>query len=111
MKRMITILALAGTMVLAAAPTAFAGDPTCSDVFGEDDPIANHGQHVVGDYVTGIGHEALGWPPEGQVGGGGGVALAGGPGPGFHFTIEGLAPGASFCTDRAAFTTPGPFTP
>lgn len=107
MKRIITTLALAAAMLLTAAPAALAGGPTCSDTLG----IANHGQHVVGDYVTGIGHETLGWPPEGQVGGGGGVAVAGGPGPGFHFTIEGLAPGASFCTDRPDFTTPGPFTP
>jgi hypothetical protein len=28
----------------------------------------------------------------------GGVAIAGGPGPGFHFP-NGFAPGASFCND------------
>ena len=73
--------------------------PTCSDALG----IEVHGQHVVGDYVSGIGHENLDWPPSGQdigdaVSENGGVAIAGGPGPGFHF-IEGVAPGASFCTD------------
>ena len=33
----------------------------------------------------------------------------GGPGPGFHFTIDGLAPGASFCNEQAhpnGFNTP-----
>ncbi len=93
MKTMITTLALAATMLLATATAALAGEPTCSDTLG----IANHGQHIVGDYVTGITHETLGWTPEGQVGGGGGAVLPGGPGPGFHFP-NGVAPGASFCT-------------
>jgi hypothetical protein len=110
MKRINTTLALAAALMLTAAPAALAGGPTCWDVFGEEDIIANHGQHVVGDYVTGVGHGNLDWPPNGQVGGGG-AALPGGPGPGFHFTVDELAPGASFCTDRPAFTTPGPFTP
>jgi hypothetical protein len=70
--------------------------PTCSGTL----PIAVHGQHIVGDYVSGIGHVALGWPPTaGVVGattGGEGAAVPGGPGPGFHFP-EGFAPGASFC--------------
>ena len=56
------------------------------------------------DYVTGLGHGALGWPPSGGVVGqavaGHGVAVAGGPGPGFHFP-NGFAPGASFCNDQA----------
>jgi hypothetical protein len=75
-----------------AAPAVAA--PTCSD--SEIIDVQNHGQHIIGDYVTGVGHSALDWPPAVQIGGGGGVALKGGPGPGFHFTIEGLAPGASF---------------
>ena len=58
----------------------------------------------VGDYVTGVGRGALGWPPSGGVVGeavaGHGVAVAGGPGPGFHFP-NGFAPGASFCNDQA----------
>lgn len=29
--------------------------PTCSDILD----IEVHGQHVVGDYVTGIGHDTL----------------------------------------------------
>src|SRR5687768_6659469 len=58
---------------------------TCSDTLN----IAVHGQHIVGDYVTGIGHEALGWPPPGGAVGaaiaGQGAQIPGGPGPGFHF--------------------------
>jgi hypothetical protein len=85
------------TLALTAAPAA-AETPTCSSTLG----IAVHGQHVVGDYVTGIGHDALGWPPEGgEVGSavaGSGATTAGGPGPGFYFLNE-VPPGASFCVD------------
>ena len=103
------VAALAG--VLGAAPASAHGEPTCSGLGG----IAVHGQHVVGDYVTGIGG-GLAWPPAGQVGqavsANRGAAVAGGPGPGFHFTIPGLAPGASFCNEQAhpnGFTTPSRF--
>ena len=98
---------------VAAAPASAHGDATCSGVFGTD--LVVHGQHVVGDYVTGTGglSGALEWPPAGQVGSAvkenGGAAVPGGPGPGFHFTIPGLAPGASFCTAQAhpnGFSTP-----
>jgi hypothetical protein len=86
-------IALIGTGSAAAAPT-------CSTTLG----IAVHGQHVVGDYVTGIGHENLSWPPSGGVVGdavaGNGAAIPGGPGPGFHFP-NGVAPGASFCLDQS----------
>ncbi|HSP55493.1 MAG TPA: hypothetical protein VLS25_07890 [Dehalococcoidia bacterium] len=76
---------------------AKAAEPTCSTTLG----IVVHGQHIVGDYVTGIGHADLGWPPSGGVVGeavsaNGGAAIPGGPGPGFHFP-NGFAPGASFC--------------
>jgi hypothetical protein len=85
------------TLALTAAP-ASAGTPTCSSTLG----IAVHGQHVVGDYVTRIGHDALGWPPDGgEVGSavaGSGATTPGGPGPGFHFLNE-IPPGASFCVD------------
>jgi hypothetical protein len=87
---------------------------TCNDVLDSD--IEVHGQHIVGDYVTGLGGifgDGLEWPPAGQVGqtigGQGGAVQPGGPGPGFHFTIEGLAPGASFCNEQAhpnGFDTP-----
>ncbi|HEX6031765.1 MAG TPA: hypothetical protein VFY90_10065 [Tepidiformaceae bacterium] len=107
--------ASAALIALAALPAAGAsahGDPTCSGAGG----ILVHGQHIVGDYVTGLGGifgDGLEWPPAGQVGdtigGNGGAVMPGGPGPGFHFTIDGLAPGASFCNEQAhpnGFNTP-----
>src|SRR6266540_922471 len=51
------------TLALTAAP-ASAETPTCSSTLG----IAVHGQHIVGDYVTGLGHENISWPPSGEVG-------------------------------------------
>lgn len=102
MRRSIVATALAVPALAVAAPAV--AEPTCSDVL----PIANHGQHIVGDYVTGIGHDELDWPPNGQVGGGGGVIVRRGPGPGFHFE-RGIAPGASFCrAHRPDFTVPEP---
>lgn len=100
-----TVAIMGVVLALGVAAPAVAG-PTCSDTLG----IATHGQHIIGDYVTGASHGALDWPPAGQVGGGGGVAVKGGPGPGGHFEVVGLAPGASFCTDRAPFTTPKKFS-
>lgn len=101
MKRLLVSSALASFAFAAATavPAGAAGhEPTCSATLG----ITVHGQHIVGDYVAGIDHEALDWPPSGGVVGravraNGGVAIAGGPGPGFHFP-NGVAPGASFCT-------------
>ena len=78
---------------------AHGGDnSTCADVgfLG----VHVHGDHVVRDYVKG---------PDGEVGHGEGAAIPGGPGPGFHFTVDGLAPGASFCNGQAhpnGFNTP-----
>lgn len=90
-------LAVAG----ATGPAAGAAGRTCSDVLG----VEVHGQHVVGDYVTGVGHDTISWPPVGGVVGeavaGTGAALPGGPGPGFHFPA-GVAPGASFCTGSSS---------
>jgi hypothetical protein len=90
------VVALA-VMSLAGAGAADASEPTCATTLD----IATHGQHIVGDYVTGIGHVDLGWPPSGGVVGeanaaNGGATIPGGPGPGFHFP-NGFAPGASFC--------------
>lgn len=78
------------SLVAQATPTK----ATCSDVgfLG----IEVHGHHVVRDYVVGEG--GMTWPPAGQVDVSEGAALPGGPGPGFHFP-NGVAPGASFCTD------------
>ncbi len=92
--RVVTVaVAAVGALSFAGAAAA---DPTCTGTL----PIAVHGQHIVGDYVSGLGAGALGWPPQGgAVGdaiGGDGAVVPGGPGPGFHFP-EGFAPGASFC--------------
>lgn len=116
-RRLVALAVLAVVAsAFAAAPASAHGDATCSGVFGTD--LVVHGQHVVGDYVTGTGglSGALEWPPAGQVGSAvkdnGGAAVPGGPGPGFHFTIPGLAPGASFCNPQAhpnGFDTPSHF--
>jgi hypothetical protein len=86
------MLALAFTV----SNSALAKSPACSAVLG----IEAHGQHVVGDYVTGM-HGYLTWPPAGMVGEavkGQGAVLPGGPG--FHFPNN-VAPGASFCIAQA----------
>lgn len=105
------LAAIAALMVAAGSPSQLSAQatdtsPACSDELG----IAVHGQHVVGDYVTGIGHEDLEWPPNGsQVGStvseNGGVAVPGGPGPNYHF-IYSIAPGASFCTPANSWGVP-----
>jgi hypothetical protein len=98
-------LCLTGVLAASALVSTMGGsagaaphEPTCSTTLG----ITVHGQHVVGDYVTGLGHETLAWPPPAGVVGAavaanGGAAVPGGPGPGFHFPND-FAPGASFCT-------------
>src|SRR5262245_35760294 len=79
---------VAGLAMLGVAGAASAqsdsASPTCSDTLG----IAVHGQHIVGDYVTGVGSEDFDWPPGGSnigtiVSDNGGAAVPGGPGPGF----------------------------
>lgn len=97
------LAAAAAAVLIGAAGSAGANPPenarpTCADLMGID----VHGQHVVGDYVTGLGHE-LEWSPGGggvgeAVADNGGAYLPGGPGPSFHFEF-GFAPGASFCND------------
>ena len=96
-------VALLGASTIGPAGTSVQAHGTCEGALGSD--IVVHGQHIVGDYVTGSGGifppGELTWPPAGQVGsvigGNGGAVMPGGPGPGFHFTVDGLAPGASFC--------------
>lgn len=105
MKRLLLTTAVALPLVLATTTDlagASSNGPTCSGTLD----IEVHGQHVVADYVTGIGHENLSWPPSGGVIGrtvasNRGVVVAGGPGPGFHFQ-HGVAPGASFCTGSSS---------
>jgi hypothetical protein len=101
---------LAAASALPASSALAHESATCHGLGG----IEVHGQHVVGDYVTGLGGigGGLSWPPSGvgaTVGANKGAVTPGGPGPGFHFTIEGLAPGASFCNPQAhpnGFDTP-----
>jgi hypothetical protein len=110
------VAALALVLAL-PAPRVQAHEPTCAGLGG----IAVHGEHVVGDYVTGTGGifgTEMSWPPAGEVGtairDNGGVAVAGGPAAGGHFGVPGLAPGASFCNTNAhpnGFTTPSHFQP
>lgn len=94
MKKVSTILLLIGLVLALALPVSAKG-PTCSGIVGDV-----HGHHIVGDYVTGVGHGNLEWPPAGQVNASGGAVLPGGPGPGFHFP-NGFAPGASFCISQS----------
>jgi hypothetical protein len=82
-----------------AAPTPAAAGPTCEGYKG----VANHGEHVIEDYVLGAvigGPDVETWPPSGELGevlaGNGGAALPGGPGAGYHLLV-GAPPGASFC--------------
>lgn len=95
------MLTLAAAVAVAALGTAgpVAAQRTCSGTLG----IAVHGQHIVGDYVTGL-HAGLAWPPAGGVVGaavaGSGATTPGGPGPGFHFP-NGFSPGASFCLTQS----------
>lgn len=97
--RVVRVTATLAMLTVSTAGNA-EGEPTCSDTMG----IAVHGQHVIGDYVTGSGTGSEeGFPPDGAfigqtVSDNGGAAIPGGPGPGFHFP-NGVAPGASFCTD------------
>lgn len=80
--------------------SAGAHGPTCSDV--EFLHVEVHGQHVVRDYVIGAARTDPGATVGSIIGGDGGAALPGGPGPAFHFA-EGFAPGASFCTESSSF--------
>jgi hypothetical protein len=98
--RRLAVAVTGGVATIAAlSATASSAAPTCATTLG----VAVHGQHIVGDYVTGTGHGDLDWPPAGEVGaavGGGGPVVPGGPGPGFHFP-NGFAPGASFCLPQS----------
>ena len=90
---------IAGFVILGAASSAGAqqSGPTCTDILDID----THGEHIVGDYVTGLTHDVLEWEPRGGVVGEAvsenrGAAFPGTPSPEGHAPF---APGASFCTD------------
>lgn len=92
-----TIAVGAGAILAGAAPAG--ATPTCAGVGG----LVNHGQHIVGAYVVGVGGlgSSLEWAPAGSVGsaiGGSGASLPGAAGRKQHAA----APGASFCTDSAS---------
>ncbi|HEX6246609.1 MAG TPA: hypothetical protein VFZ64_01945 [Nocardioidaceae bacterium] len=91
--------AFAVAIVTLTGSSASAHEPACAGYKG----VANHGEHVITDYVLGAvvgGEELESWPPSGGigdvVGDQGGAALPGGPGPAYHFEV-GAPPGASFC--------------
>lgn len=92
----------AGAVTVALATSVAGAEPTCQ---GYED-VANHGEHVIDDYVLGAvvsDVELPAWPPSGTghvVGRQGGAAVPGGPGPGWHFAV-GAPPGASFCVPQA----------
>lgn len=95
-RRRVTMIVSAAAMALVGGALPASAHGTCSDVgfLG----IEVHGHHVVRDYVVGA---QMDWPPSGGVVGtavaGRGAYLPGGPGPAYHFE-NGVAPGASFCT-------------
>ena len=97
--RLALILPVVAAAVMVPASMATAG-PTCSSTLD----IANHGEHIVADYITGLGRENMEWSPSGGVVGealaGSGAAVPGAPGPGSHF-VHGFAAGASFCLDQS----------
>jgi hypothetical protein len=99
------LLGIAGIAGLSSV--ASAQGPTCSDVLA----IENHGHHIVGDYVTGIGHPDFDWPPAGSVGaavGGNGAAAPGASGVHAHGGGA-FQPGASFCNPQANSPTGNTF--
>jgi hypothetical protein len=98
--KLVLVVLLGAAVTLIAALPASAAGPTCAEMMG----ISNHGQHIVGDYVTGTGHDDLAWPTDpagGQaIGGSGGAKEPGAPG--IHQHGGGQAqPGASFCNPQA----------
>lgn len=106
---LIPAVAAAAAFLILPASAGATGEPTCSTTLG----IANHGEHIIADYITGIGRDNYDWPAGGIVGqtvsANGGALVPGAPGPGSHF-IHGFAPGASFCLDQsqAPGAHPGP---
>jgi hypothetical protein len=107
MWRVILAMMVAALSLASFATLASAQSPTCADVLD----IENHGHHIVGDYVTGVGHLTFDWPPVGSVGttiGGNGASTPGAPGIHQHGGGE-FQPGASFCVDQANSPTGNEF--
>ena len=94
MKRIMTVMVLVATMVLATASLAQAdvpanaGEPTCAGVDLGNGPLGNHGDHIKDDYVH-----------PGEPGG-----ANGGPAH-FNHPPE-IGPGASFCLEQAEAQSP-----
>ncbi len=88
--------------LIATPAAALAAEPTCTEQLG----TATHGEHVLYDYIIGIGRDSdASWPPSGGIvgdvlGDAGGALVPGAPGP-VHMS-HGFAPGASFCTGSAS---------
>jgi hypothetical protein len=102
MRARCVVLAVPVLVAVGIASPAAAG-PTCEGYKG----VANHGEHVIEDYVLGAvtgGPEVASWPPAvgiGEtVGASGGAELPGGPGAHYHMVV-GAPPGASFCLPQA----------
>lgn len=97
----ILIAAIVATVSAAVPVSAAAAEPTCTAQLETE----THGEHVLYDYVAGVGHDSdVAWPPSGTVGDilrdEQGALLPGAPGQG-HMS-NGFAPGASFCTGSSS---------
>lgn len=101
-RRLVMILAVVA-MVMGVMAPASAGDPKCSgfDFGGSmDSGWANHANHIIEQYILGLGLDTVDWNPSddldgGQVDSATVVAFAGTAGKG-HLAA-GDPPGASFC--------------
>jgi hypothetical protein len=88
--------------LVAMPAAAFAAEPTCTEQLGTQ----THGEHVLYDYIIGVGRDSdVSWPPSGGIVGhvlleAGGALVPGAPGP-VHMS-KGFAPGASFCTGSSS---------
>lgn len=101
MKSLALLCALPALAIPSISGAHSLAEPTCAELLDID----VHGQHVVRDYVIGDRATDSDWPPSGvgeAIGGSGGAAVPGGPGPGFHFLYD-VPPGASFCVDAQSW--------
>lgn len=98
----------AAVAVVGTGSPAGAGEPTCVEFFDEHFgfDLANHGQHIVGHYVTANPQSGV-WPiPPGDIGSAisenGGAVLPGQSG----IMNHGASPGASFCNGSNSPASP-----